>query len=454
MNPFPSNDDIRTILARRIDQQKQSVGIAVGVIGPAGRRIITHGSLAQNAADVDGNTLFEIGSVSKVFTALLLADMVNRQEVALPDPAAKHLPETLRMPERSGKSITLLDLATHRSGLPSLPANLVARMANPHAAADYDIDDLSQFLSTYTLTRDPGSEYEYSNLGAGLLGHALATRAGTDFETLVASRIARPLGMTDTRITSPSSARHRMATGHSATLAPVPQANLPAPLAGAGALRSSAHDMLTFLEAFLGYRDSPLAPAMQAMLEGRRAAGRNQIGLGWLIHSNDGREIAWHNGATAGFRSFLGCDTRRRIGVVVLSNASTPAGVDDIGFHLLNPDLPLARPATAPTHTEIPIDPGLLDNYAGRYQVTPALVFEITRDGRRLFAQGFAQLPNTPPGDSTALPKFELFAESEQTFFAKVADHQITFETGADGRADSLILRRAGREMPAARRLP
>jgi len=257
--------------------------------------------------------------------------------------------------------------------------------------------------------------------------------------------------MPDTGITLSSSMNQRKATGHNAMLAPVANSDLPAPLAGAGALRSSANDMLTFLEAFLGYKESSLAPAMKATLEARRPAGQGKIGLGWIIFSTDGREFALHNGATGGFCSFVGYDPKERIGIVVLSNAFTPSGVEDIGLHLLNPKLPLANPEPRKQHTEIHIDPKLLDNYIARYQVTPNLILEITRDGDRLFAQAFIQLPHNRPGDLTGQPKFELFAEGEKNFFARVADNQITFETGPDGRATSLILHRAGRDMPAAR---
>jgi serine-type D-Ala-D-Ala carboxypeptidase/endopeptidase len=272
------NDEIREILVKRIDQQKQAVGIVVGVIEPGGRRVVAYGNLANgDSRTLDGDTIFEIGSITKVFTSLLLADMVNRREVALDDPAAKYLPELVQMPERSGKSITLHDLSTHTSGLPRLPSNFKPKDPfNPYA--DYSVDDLYQFLSGYELPRDPGSEFEYSNLGGGLLGHVLACRAGTDYENLIRSRITQPLGMPDTRITLSSSMKQRMATGHSGMLAPVANWDLPT-LAGAGALRSSANDMLTFLEAFLGYRESPLAPAMKAMLEVRRPAGQTQIGF-------------------------------------------------------------------------------------------------------------------------------------------------------------------------------
>jgi len=435
-----SNDEIREILVKRVDQQKQAVGIVVGVIEPAGRRVVAHGNLARgDTRALDGDTIFEIGSVTKVFTSLVLADMVNRKEVTLDDPASKYLPETVRMPERSGKSITLLDLSAHSSGLPRIPGNLKPKdPLNPYA--DYSVDDLYQFLSGYTLPRDPGSEVEYSNLGAGLLGHLLANRAGTDYESLVRGRITELLSMPDTGITLTSSMKQRMATGHNAILAPVPNWDLPK-LAGAGALQSSANDMLTLLEAFMGYRETPLASAMKAMLEVRRPVGKTmfEIGLGWSILG----DIAWHDGGTGGFCSFAGYDPKTRVGVVALSNTFTLTGVADIGIHLLNPKAPLANPETPKHHFHI--DPQLLDNYTGRYQL-PDRIFEITREGDRLFLQTFAQ--------AIVGPKFELFAESEKSFFVRVTASRITFETGPEGQATSLIMHRPSREPTTAPRLP
>jgi D-alanyl-D-alanine-carboxypeptidase/D-alanyl-D-alanine-endopeptidase len=441
----PSNDEIREILVKRIDRQKQAVGIVAGVIEPTGRRVVAYGNLAKgDPRTLDGDTIFEIGSVTKVFTSLVLADMVSRKEVTLDDPAARYLPENVKMPERSGKSITLLDLSTHSSGLPRLPSNLKLKdPRNPYA--DYSVNDLYQFLSGYTLPRDPGSEVEYSNLGAGLLGHLLAYRAGTDYESLIGTRITRPLSMPDTGITLSSSMKQRMATGHNALLAPVANWDLPT-LAGAGALRSSANDMLTFLEAFLDYKETPLAPAMKAMLEVRRPVGETkfEIGLAWNIVG----ESAWHDGGTGGFCAWVAYRPKERIGVVVLSNAFTPSGVVDIGIHLLDPKFPLANPEPPKPpeqHTGIHIDPKLLDNYTGRYQLAPNRILEITRDGDRLFAQTFAQ--------ALVGPKFELFAEGEKNFFVKVTGSQITFETGPEGRATSLIMHRAGREPMLALRL-
>ncbi len=440
-SPAPSvlsDSEIREILIERIDNRKQSVGIVVGVIEPTGRRIVSYGRLArENKTQPDGNSVFEIGSVTKVFTSLLLADMVQRGEVALTDPAAKYLPAGVKLPERGGRQITLQDLATHTSGLPRIPSNLDPKNpANPYA--DYSVEQLYQFLSTYQLTRDIGSQYEYSNLGGGLLGHILARRAGTDYETLVRTRICEPLHMNDTRITLSPEMKARLAAGYDAALEPAGLWDLPT-LAGAGALRSTANDLLTFLAANLGYTKTPLAPAMAAMLAGRRPTGVPglEIGLGWHILTRDGREMIWHNGGTAGFRSFIGYDPKTRVGVVVLSNAGIASGMDDIGQHLLNPSAPLAQPPKE--HKEIAVDPKLFDGYVGRYELSPSFILTVTREGARLFVQ------------ATNQPKFEVFPEGPRDFFLKAVEAQITFEVDSQGRANALVLHQSGKDQKAKR---
>jgi len=435
----PPDSEIRKILVERIDTFHQGVGIVVGVIEPPGRRIVAYGSLNQGyPRPLNGDTIFEIGSVTKVFTSLVLSDMVQRGEVALSDPVAKYLPAGVKVPERGGRVITLVDLSTHTSGLPRLPSNLQPKdPANPYA--DYSVEQLYQFLSSYQLTRDIGSQFEYSNLGGGLLGHALARRAGMDYEALVRSRITVPLGMNSTGIALTPEMKARLATGHNDKLAAVPNWDLPT-LAGAGALRSSANDMLTFLAANLGYVKSPLAPAMAAMLSVRRSTGGpkgGEIGLGWLITKPADDEIVWHNGGTGGYRSFVGYNPKTRVGIVVLSNTFTGAGVDDIGTHLLDSHAPLL-PAPK-EHKEFSVDPKIFDGYMGRYQLAPDFILTVTREGDQLFAQ------------ATGQPKFPIFPESQRDFFLKVVDAQITFETDANGRATSLALHQNGANMPAKR---
>ena len=433
-----SDEEIRKILVERIDAQHQSVGIVVGVITPEGRRTVAYGHLAQDdPRPLNGDTIFEIGSATKVFTALLLADMVQHGQVALDDPVSKYLPKTVKMPERNGRSVTLVDLATHTSGLPRLPGNMAPKdPGNPYA--DYTVDQLYQFLSGYQLKRDIGSQYEYSNLGGGLLGHVLALRAGTDYESLVISRICGPLHMKSTSITLTPEQKSRFAVGHNAGMQPVENWDLPT-LAGAGALRSTANDLLNFLAANLGYSKSPLAPAMAAMLKTRRPTGQAglQVGLGWHIFTGHGKEIIWHNGGTGGYRSFMGYDPAAGIGVVALSNAGTDIGVDDIGRHLLDASVPLAKlPAQ---HQEVKVDPKLFDGYVGTYQMTPAFALTVTREGDHLFVQ------------ATAQPKFEIFPEGDRDYFLKVVDAQITFVTDGQGRATELVLHQGGRDQHAKR---
>ena len=206
----------------------------------------------MNGRPVDGDTLYEIGSITKVFTSLLLADMVERGEVALEDPVAKYLPAGVKMPERNGKPITLRDLSTHRSGLPRMPANFAPKdPLNPYV--DYPVERLYEFLSSHELRRDVGAEYEYSNLGAGMLGLVLARRAARTSRRRTRSRLSptRHVGHCPYLLTP--AVRSRMTTAHSSAfrLAPTPLWDFTPAFFGAGALRSSANDVLTFLRPIL-----------------------------------------------------------------------------------------------------------------------------------------------------------------------------------------------------------
>jgi CubicO group peptidase (beta-lactamase class C family) len=445
-SPVPSNDEIRNILVERVDARHQSVGIVVGVIEPAGRRIIAYGPRAKDdARPVDADTIFEIGSITKVFTSLLLADAVGRGEVALTDPIAKYLPTSVKVPERNGRSITLVDLSTHTSGLPRLPTNFVPKdMSNPYV--DYSVQQMYEFLSTYQLPRDIGSTWEYSNFGGGLLGHVLARRAGIDYEALVRARITGPLGMTHTSITLSAEMKARLAPGHTAALQPAANWDLPT-LAGAGALRSSANDMLTFLAAAIGApSSSPLGQAFQTMLATRRPTGQPglEMALGWLAFKDQASEVIWHNGGTGGYRTWIGYEPRSRTGIVILTNASTLAGPDDIGRHLLTPSSPLlqnfpAAPTPPKPRNETRIDPSVFDRYVGRYQLAPSVVITISRDGDRFM------------GQLTGQPAIEIFAESEKSFFLKVVDAQLTFETDAQNKAVAVVLHQNGIDQRAVR---
>jgi len=434
-NPFPADKEIGKILAERVDLRAESVGIVVGTIGPHGRSIVAHGKFAANdPRPVDGNTVYEIGSITKVFTGLLLADMVASGEVGLDDPLAKYMPEGVTVPERAGKAITLVDLATHRASLPSLPDDLQPPdTLNPYAA--YTTEQLYRFLSRYQLPRDIGADFEYSNTGFGLLGHALARRAGVDYEALVTQRITNPLGMSSTAITLSPELAGRMASGHNSDLQPVPNWDLPA-FAGAGALRSSANDLLNLLAMALSTETSPLTDAIAAASVKRKPVNYDtQIGLAWMVTETSSGDIVWHNGGTGGFTTFIGFHPASRTGVVVLSNSDT--GVNDIGMHLLNRDIPLTEPKPKPV--EAVIDPKLLDGYVGRYHLAPNMTFDITRDGDKLFAQ------------LTDQPRLRLFPEGGHRFFYKDVEAAITFVQSDRGPSPSLTLHQFGNDISAPR---
>jgi D-alanyl-D-alanine-carboxypeptidase/D-alanyl-D-alanine-endopeptidase len=437
----PTDTEILAVLKRRIDQEHRTVGIVAGVIDPTGRRVVFHGTGEKGGArKVDADTLFEIGSVTKVFTSLLLADMVRRGEVALDDPVAKYLPAGTKVPEGGGKQITLVDLATHTSGLPRMPDNF-APMDPNNPYADYDVARLYAFLAGHQLRRDIGSKFEYSNLGVGLLGHALSRRTGMDYETLVRTRITEPLHMDSTAVTLTPALTTRLATGYDPSLDPVANWDLGV-LQGAGALRSSANDLLKLLAAELGYTPTPLKPDMDAMLAIRRSMGapRAEQALGWQVFGFPQGEIVNHNGGTGGYRSYVAFDLKRRVGVVVLSNSESVMGVDDIGSYLMTgrPVAELPPPAPNP-HVAVMVAPKVLAGYVGRYQLTPQAVIAITLEDGHLYAQ------------LTGQGRFEVLPETQTRVFWKVVDAQLDFVVGADGKARSAILHQNGHNAPAPR---
>lgn len=421
------DDEIRSILQDRIDHARQSVGIVASSYDSGGQKIVTYGhSGSSNDRPLDGDTVFEIGSITKVFTALLLTEMVTRGEVALDDPVSRYLPDNVKMPARNGKQITFLDLATYTSGLPRLPDGIPNFGDNPYA--NYTVEQLYAFLSNHVLRFEPGTHYEYSNLGFGLLGHVLALRANASYEDLVVSRVCVPLRLEDTRISLTDSMRERLAQGHESSLKATPNWDLPT-LAGAGALRSTASDLIKFMKATcLSEAGAPLRPAIDLLLQTRRPTNSPNltVGLGWFIRSGNNDEIVWKDGETGGYASFVGFSNRLRSGAVALSNATNP--INDIGLRLTNPVYKLVQ-----YPPEIPVAAAMLAAYEGVYQMTPKFSLAIRAESGRLFVRGTGQ------------PEFELFAESENRFFMRRVDAQGTFLRDKDGRVDRLLWHQNGR---------
>jgi len=305
-----------------------------------GQRSHVYAAGTSGRADLplNADTLFEIGSITKTFTASLLADMVRRREVRLEDPLANYLPSSIRVPERGGRKITLLDLATHMSGLPGLPTNIHPKdLSNPYA--DFTEEMVDQFLSSYSLPRDIGSTYEYSAVGIGLLGRALGNRLNMSWEQALTERILNPLGMISTRATLSPALKRRLAPGHDERGKPTSNWDIPA-LPAMGALHSAANDMTKFLIANMNPRSRPFGRLFAEAHVPRVAMDEEtRVGLAWQTGHGTNRTIVWHGGGTGGYRALIAFDPAKRNGVIVLTNFAS--GADDIGFHLLDPALPL-----------------------------------------------------------------------------------------------------------------
>jgi D-alanyl-D-alanine-carboxypeptidase/D-alanyl-D-alanine-endopeptidase len=324
------------IFPELIDEKKE-IGIVVGLMIGNQRKILTYGKPGNRGSQrLDGDSVFEIGSITKPFTGILLAEMVERGEVNFSDPIRFYLPNTVNTPKYQEQEITLLDLATQSSGLPGLPTNFAPKdKANPYA--DYTVAQLYEFLSSYKLEREVGSVYQYSNLGFGLLAHLLSLKAGTDYENLIMSRVCMPLQLNDTRITLTKEMQARLVAGHDKEGNSVQNWDFQT-LVGHGALRSTANDMLKFLAANMGQPSSTLLPAMMSSHLPRRRSSSfplSFVGLGWQVRNREGKEIIWHNGGTGGYSAFVGFSKKQNVGVVVLSNTAIPDKVTGAGMSML-----------------------------------------------------------------------------------------------------------------------
>ncbi len=322
-------------------------GGVIGLLRGDETSVHPFGAVDSTGTRPTAQTIFEIGSITKTFTGLLLAERIERGVLRPRTPVARLLPDSVtvaRADSVGNATMTLTHLATHRSGLPRLPSNFKAVMdsrRDPYAA--YGDSALYAFLDDYTLSRGGGAAYQYSNLGMGLLGHLLAQRADTTYAALVRRRIADPLGLFDTRVHLSDEQTNRLAQGHNRLGLPASPWHFEA-LAGAGGLRSTPADMLAYLRACRAALRSASDPAparfraLRRTLtpQGNTEQENTRIGFGWHETVRDGHRILWHNGGTGGFRSFVGLNRATGRGVVVLVSAAVSSETVDKGaFELL-----------------------------------------------------------------------------------------------------------------------
>ena len=331
-------DDLKAVIEKHalsLVTDRPHAALVVGVIAKGEEQVFAFGQCDGKAPDKD--SVFEIGSVTKAFTGVLLAERVKAGVVKLDDPVQKHLPDGWTLPRRDDRDITLLHLATHTSGLPRTPRGfMVAAMKdlkNPFGQFDRAL--MVKELPRTELTDPAGCRQVYSNLGVGLLGHALAHASkAASYEAVLRDRVLDPLGLADTGITLTASQKKRLVPGYGEKGTPLPNWDFPC-LEACGGLRSTLADQLKFVRANLG-PGGPLKDALVMSHQSWRVVvpGEEEIGLCWVrFPARKAPPAVWHNGQTGGYHSFCGFVPGKG-GIVVLLNVATMR-VDDLGFAVL-----------------------------------------------------------------------------------------------------------------------
>lgn len=420
------------------------IGCVVGIVDHGQQEVFGFGETKLgDGRRPDGNTIYEIGSVSKAFTGTLLADMVARGEVELDAPLQDLLPKDVQLQEVPDHPIRLVDVASQSSGLPRMPSNFAPKdPANPYA--DYTPKQMFDFLRGLKLSRPPG-QYEYSNLGMGLLGYLLAERAGKPYEQLLIERIANPLQMNDTRITLNQEQVVRFAPPYNGECTPDHNWDIPT-LAGAGGIRSTANDLLKLVAASLENKSAehaaPDASAANVVAAIHKAwekqygkQGEIGVGLGWHIARDN--VTRWHNGQTGGYSAAMFIYPPQDLGVVVLTNSGT-GHATPLAEKILQSLLGM-HPAPLDVRKTVKVPAKVLQTYVGQYALGFFAMFTITLEDGQLWAQ------------LTGQNKYRLFPESETKFFYRVVDAQLTFVKDDKGKVTKLVLHQNGVDQTAMR---
>jgi len=424
---------IQRLAENQIIEQKQGVGAAIAIIENGKVEQLFIGSTQfQGDVAINNQQLFEIGSITKTFTALALADMVNKGLMDLNAPAQNYLPKEIKLPSKDGKQITILDLATHNSGLPRMPSNFEG-MDPQDPYRDYDAKRMVDFLNNHQLSRAPGDAREYSNLGFGLLGHILSLVDGKPYQQVIQDRVLKPLALNETYIKVPKELEKSYIDGHNHMSVTAEHWSFDA-LAGAGAIKSNLNDMIKYLQANMQAKPSK-AIALSHKARVDFGNPMTDIGLSWIISKHKNGAYTWHNGGTAGFKAFIGFDKAAQKGIVVLANSFYD--LENIARAFLTGEL--SEQYSLLDAKPVDLSSAQLERLVGQYQLAPQFILTITTDGKGLYAQ------------ATNQPKFHVFATSPTEFFFKVVPAKLVFQLEKDNNASQVILLQNGQEIPGKR---
>jgi CubicO group peptidase (beta-lactamase class C family) len=413
-----SENDLRAALEQRFKGDRTGACIAAAAIenGTTASAYVCADAKSDRA--FDEHTAFEIGSVSKTMTAALLAEFIGRGEIALDDPLSKLLPPGTIVPSFNGSQITIGNIVTHTSGLPSFPWRMTD-IQDPYARLTEA--DLLGTLAATQLTRAPGSRWEYSNFAMMVLSYALAKRSGTDFETLLRERLLSPLGMSDTYIAK-RPPNVRVAQGHLSNAMPARPWNFHVDMAGVGGVRATLPDMVRYLEGELGTRETAITAALTRTQEQVASVGGHTMGMNWEILSTaniaNGHTIIMHSGETGGYSSFVAFDRTAKLAVVLLSDTALAnlGGLGMLGLHLLDPSLPVGAPRTVAS-----ADVKLIEALVGRYRLQNGVGMELRSKDNALTFQIEAE------------PEFEMGYDSAGDFYPLKLDALLRPKRKADG---------------------
>ena len=415
---------------------------AIGIIDGESQLTLSVGQFSKtDTTKADENTIFEIGSISKVFTGVLLADAIERGLVTADQPAGELLPEGITMPfskKKPERKITLTQLSTHISGLPRMPNNF-GDVDPKNPAANYGAEDMFEFLSSHDLSRKPGIAEEYSNLGVGLLGVLISRKQKMDYPCLLNSRITKPLGMSDTATSIAVDQKKRLAPPNDGGGNPASSWDFDA-MAGAGAIRSTISDMLKFAKANLDPPNSEVGKALALAFAQQRKPkgfGSSPMGFGWMINPTETR---WHNGQTGGYHSIMFVNRKDNRAVVVLANTAT-GEVDKLGSEIM---ALLAGKDVKPREfrKSISVTAKTCQRYIGVYKLNEAVTFDVA----------YASESKTElTVQLTGQPAFQIFPESETRWFLKVVEAEIEFTVDEDGKCVSLTLHQDGIKQTAVK---
>jgi CubicO group peptidase (beta-lactamase class C family) len=328
LHPQPSNltEEIENIIQPMVND-KITVGAAIGIIKPGGQKeMFFFGEKIENQGErPDENTLFEIGSINKTMTSAILADMVLKGEVNLDDAVEAYLPGVSNFPHYDGQRIAFKHLANHTSSLPRLPDNAQNNVIDKDQPfAYYTKEMMYDFLGSYALPRAIGSEEEYSNFAFGLLGHTLGEMRGTSFDNQLQEIVFKRLGMNNSFSIIPAD-YNNLAQPYNDKRKPVPGWIFSDVFLGAGGVKSSLKDMLTYLEANMGHGDSDMKEALALSHQNTQMLhDPNGTGLAWVngFNTEKNMTLTAHNGGTAGSVAFIGFINELDMGVVLLFNTN------------------------------------------------------------------------------------------------------------------------------------